>query len=60
MDIMALPEKYKQPILLYYYQDMTLEDTASALGISKSAVHQRLRKAEADLRFALTGRDCYV
>lgn len=59
MDIMALPDKYKRPILLYYYQDMTLEETAKALGISKSAVHQRLRKAEADLRVAMIGGVCY-
>lgn len=60
LDIMSLPDKYKQPILLYYYQDMTIEETAEALGISKSTVHNRLRKAESLLRLALKGGDCYV
>ncbi len=69
LDIMQLPDRYKQPILLYYYQDMTLEETAEALGISKSTVHNRLRKAECLLRLTLTdetresdrkGGDCYV
>jgi len=46
LDIMALPDKFKQVILLYYYQDMTLQETAQALGLSASAVHNRLRKAE--------------
>ncbi len=68
LDIMQLPDKYKQPILLYYYQDMTLEETAQALGLSKSTVHNHLRKAEQLLRLTLLapdenqgkGGDCYV
>lgn len=60
MDIMSLPDKYKQPLLLYYYQDMTIEETAEVLRISKSTVHNRLRKAEGMLRLALKGGDCYV
>ena len=60
MDILALPDKFKQPILLYYYQDMTLEETADMLNTSKSTVYNRLRKAEDMLRISLTGGDCYV
>ncbi|MGN0794504.1 MAG: sigma-70 family RNA polymerase sigma factor [Aristaeellaceae bacterium] len=60
MDIMRLPEKYRQPVLLYYYQDMTLEETAEVLGASKSTIHHRLRKAEQLLRLSLEGGDCYV
>ena len=60
MDVLALPEKLRQPILLYYYQDMTLEEVAETLGVSKSAIHSRLRKAEDMLKVSLTGGDCYV
>ncbi len=64
LDIMRLPDKYKEPILLYYYQDMTLEETAEVLGTSKSTIHTRLRKAERMLQLSLTGTekggDCYV
>ena len=60
LDIMQLPDKYKQPLLLYYYQDMTMEETAQALGMSKSTVYNRLKKAERILRLQLTGGDCYV
>lgn len=60
MDVLALPEKLRQPILLYYYQDMTLEEVAEALGVSKSAIHSRLRRAESLLKITLTGGDCYV
>ena len=60
MDILALPDKFKQPILLYYYQDMTLEEIAAMLNTSKSTVYNRLRKAEDMLKVSLTGGDCYV
>ena len=60
LDIMQLPDKYKQPLLLYYYQDMTMEETAQALGMSNSTVYNRLKKAESILKLQLTGGDCYV
>ncbi len=69
LDVMQLPDKLRQPILLYYYQDMTLEETSQALGVSRSTIHGRLRKAESLLRLSLTGEerkpekkggDCYV
>lgn len=60
LDVMQLPEKYKQPILLYYYHDMTIEEVAQVLHIGKSTVHNRLRKAEGMLKLALKGGDCYV
>ena len=57
LDILRLPEKYRQVLLLYYYQDMTLEESAAALGLSRSTAHHRLKRAEAVLRDALTGGD---
>ena len=56
MDVCRLPDKEKQAILLYYYQEMTLQETAACLGISKSAVHKRLLKAQRRLRNRLEGR----
>ena len=53
MIVMDLPDKYKQIILLYYYQGLTIQETASVLGLSVAAVHRRLRKAEALLKSAL-------
>ena len=57
LDILRLPTKYKQVILLYYYQDMTLEEIAQTLQTSRSTVHHRLKKAEALLKTTLTGGD---
>jgi len=56
-EVYALPEKLKQVLLLYYYQEMTLQETAGILGISRSAVHKRLQKAQKLLKSQLTGRD---
>ena len=57
MDVYNLPEKFKQVILLYYYQEMTLAQTAEILAISPSAVHNRLAKAREMLKGRLTGRE---
>ncbi|MGN1368525.1 MAG: sigma-70 family RNA polymerase sigma factor [Aristaeellaceae bacterium] len=55
IDICRLPEKYKQVILLYYYQDMTLREVAQTLGIPVSTVQRRLKKAEGLLKIEWTG-----
>ena len=48
-------DKYKRPVLLYHYSDLTLQDTAEALGIPKSTAGKRLKRAEEMLRHSLTG-----
>lgn len=53
--VMALPDKYKQVVLLYYYQGLTQKETAQTLGLSPAAVLRRLRSAEALLKQSLTG-----
>ena len=47
---MALPRREREAVLLRYYQEMTLEEAAQALGISQSAVKQRLQRANRRLR----------
>lgn len=51
--LLYLPAKLKQPVLLYYYQGMTLQEIADCLSISVSAVHQRLQKAQKILKSSL-------
>lgn len=53
--VMELPDRYKQVVLLYYYEGLTQRGTAQALGLSPAAVVRRLRAAEAHLRRSLTG-----
>lgn len=52
-DVKALPEKYRVCVLLYYWQQMTLEDIAKGLTISKSTVHHRLEKARGMLKMEM-------
>lgn len=55
--VTVLPTRLKEVVLLYYYQDMRVEEAAGVLGISKSAVSRRLEKARKQLRQSLEGWD---
>ncbi len=60
LTVQQLPEKYKQVIILKYYQGMALDEAARALNISRSTVHHRLQKALKLLRLDLDeGRDSH-
>ena len=56
---MDLPERYKQIVLLHYFQGLTLQETADVLGQSVSTAHRRLKKAEALLKDALEGGEAH-
>ena len=43
--ILKLPVKYKEVILLYFYQDMTIRDIAGVLDIGHSTVGKRIKTA---------------
>ena len=55
IEVGQLPDKYKRLVLLYYYSNMTLQDTAEVLGIPKSTASKRLKRAEEMLKRSLTG-----
>ena len=55
LTVMDLPDKYKQVILLYYFQGLTMQETADALGSSQPTIKRRLKKAEELLKGQLTG-----
>lgn len=50
LTVQQLPEKHRQVVILRYYQGMSLDETARALGISRSTAHHRLHKALDKLR----------
>ena len=54
-----LPDKYKEVILLHYYQNMNVAETAQALGIAPSSVSNRLKKARARLKTLLEGGEAH-
>ena len=52
-EIHALKPKYREVILMYYYQEMTAGEIARALGLSESAVTVRLTRARQQLKVRL-------
>ena len=57
--ILQLPDKYREVVLLYYYQDMTIRDIAKTLGLAPSSVSNRLKKAHARLKDLLKRGDLH-
>lgn len=53
--VMALPEKYREVVLLHYYQGFSSADTARALHLTQSTVLTRLHRARKHLESALKG-----
>ena len=56
-EIMRLPRKHMEVVMLYYYEGMPIREIAQVLGISPPAVSQRLNKAKSRLHDALEGGD---
>ena len=46
MDIMNLPQEYRQVILLIFWNGMTIRETAKWMNTSESTVFRRLEKAK--------------
>lgn len=44
VEVMRLPQKYREAVLLYYYEAMTTDEIAQALGVAKSTVSARLEQ----------------
>ncbi len=51
--ILSLPPKYKTVIILYYYNDYSVEEIAKTLKISLSAVKMRLKRSREILKIEL-------
>ena len=50
-----LSPRQRSVVYLHYWEDLTLDATAAALGVSKGSVHRHLDRAKQVLRTALTG-----
>ena len=57
--ILKLPTKYKEVVLLYYYQDMTLREIAGVLDLSASTVQKRIKAACSKLKKMLGKEEFY-
>jgi len=52
----ALPEEYREVLMLYYYEDVTYRDLAQQLGVSAATINARLTRARAMLRERLCNK----
>ena len=59
-EIMSLPYRHKEVLLLYYYQGLNLKEISEALGVAASTVSTRLKKARERLRCELEGGHNHV
>ena len=53
-EVQALPAELREVVLLYYYDDLTYDQLATLLGVSKTTVNSRLAKARAMLQRQLS------
>lgn len=58
-EIARLPRKMKEVILLYYYQDFSVNDISTILGIKQASVSGRLKRAREKLYKNLKGDKKY-
>lgn len=58
--VSALPDKYRIPVFLFYYEGYKCDEIASILNIPPATVRTRLARARAMLREALMGDRPYV
>ena len=48
--VMKLRPRFREAVLLHWYQEMSAEETAKVLGVSRSTVYERLNKAQTILK----------
>lgn len=53
--VLALPGKYREVIVLYYYEEMKLQEIADSLRLPVNTVSTRLRRGRAQLLHMLEG-----
>lgn len=53
VEIMRLQPKYREVILLYYYQELSVKEIASVLCIKEATVLQRMKRAREQLKSLL-------
>ncbi len=53
LPVEELPEKYREPVLLHYYEGFSVEEVAKILMVTPSAVKMRLQRAREKLRFQM-------
>ncbi|QEY35715.1 sigma-70 family RNA polymerase sigma factor [Caproiciproducens galactitolivorans] len=56
-EVLSLPQKYRNVIYLFYFEDYTVPEIATILGRNQNTIHTHLRRAKAILKKKLRGFD---
>ena len=56
-EVLALPQKYKTAIILFYFEEFSVNDISQALGLTKSAVKMRLARGREFLKDKLSRKE---
>lgn len=56
VEVMKLPLKYKEPLILYYYQEMSTVEISQALDLPEGTVRTRLHRGRELLKQKISGR----
>jgi RNA polymerase sigma-70 factor (ECF subfamily) len=54
--VLTLPERYRDVILLYYFEDKNLSDAARVLGVAEGTLKARLHRGRELLRQKFTSQ----
>ena len=54
-EVRALPPKYRQVILLYYWQNMSADEIGQVLNMNRATVYRQLGKARQKLKLTMEG-----
>lgn len=57
VDVMTLPEKYRVPLVLFYYLDLPTQEIADILRVPAATVRTRLSRGRAKLKKILEAND---
>lgn len=57
VEVMRLPEKYRVPIVLFYYLELPTQQIADCLHVPAATIRTRLARGRAKLRKLLEGED---
>ena len=58
--VLALPVKYREAIILYYYENLQIKEIAEMLDLNESTVKSRLQRARAQLKITLQDNEWEV
>jgi len=57
--VMSLPEKYRVPIHLFYYEELSVAEISKVLKVNKNTIASRLKRAREILKKNLDDGGCY-